>query len=272
MLRIITISGSSQPRYLLIRQYLSSFVAVLRLEKAVKTMNILITVCARGGSKGIPGKNIKPVGGKPLIAYTIEAALQFAKTINAEVELSTDSSQIKAVAAEYGLPTEYVRPDFLANDVCGKPEAIRDVMLYAEKLHGKTYDYVLDLDVTSPIRTQQDIQRCLAMILEKPEAKTIFSVSPCARNPYFNQVEEDGSGYCHVVIDGKFTARQSAPKVYDINGSIYVYRRDALDCENPRAVTDRSLVYVMDHLCFDLDEPQDYDYLAYLLDTGRLSI
>lgn len=235
-------------------------------------MNILITVCARGGSKGIPGKNIKPVGGRPLIAYTIDAALNFAKSLDAEVELSTDSEQIKAVAAECGLTTEYVRPDFLANDTCGKPEAIRDLMLYAEGRYGKRYDYVLDLDVTSPIRTQEDIRRCVEMIVANPEAKTIFSVSPCARNPYFNQVEEGEGGYCHVVIDGKYTARQSAPKVYDINGSIYVYRRDALDCDFPRAVTDRTLVYVMDHLCFDLDEPQDYDYLAYLLDTGRLSI
>lgn len=235
-------------------------------------MNFLITICARGGSKGIPGKNIKEVGGRPLIAYSIDAALKFAETINAEVALSTDSDGIKAVAAECGLTTDYVRPDFLANDVCGKPEAIKDVMLHAEAKYGKRYDYVIDLDVTSPIRTQEDIQRCVDMITANPEAKTIFSVSPCARNPYFNQVEEGDGGFCHVVIDGKFTARQCAPKVYDINGSIYVYRRDALDCENPRAVTDRSLVYVMDHLCFDLDEPRDYDYLAYLLDTGKLVI
>ncbi len=71
------------------------------------------------------------------------------------------------------------------------------------------------------------------MIAANDDALTIFSVSPCGRNPYFNQVEESEDGYCHVVIDGKFTTRQGSPKVYDINGSIYVYRREALDCENP---------------------------------------
>lgn len=235
-------------------------------------MNLLITICARGGSKGIPGKNIKMVGGRPLLAYTADAALRYAQKHGGELVLSTDSDEIRRVAAQCGVDCDYRRPDYLAGDVVGKPEAIRDVMLWAEQKYGKRYDYVLDLDVTSPIRTQQDIEECVRRIQEDPEALTIFSVSPCGRNPYFNQVEEGKDGYCHVVIDGKFTARQKAPKVYDINGSIYVYRRDALDCDFPRAVTPRSLVYVMDHLCFDLDEPRDYDYLAFLLDTHRLSL
>lgn len=235
-------------------------------------MNILVTICARGGSKGVPGKNIKPVGGRPLIAYTIDAAKAFALSAGADVILSTDSPEILAIGAECGLSTDYVRPAFLANDTCGKPDAIKDAMLYAEKKHGKTYDYVVDLDVTSPIRTLADIEACLRQIDAQPQAKTIFSVNPCARNPYFNQVEESADGFCHVVLGGRYTTRQSAPKVYDMNASIYVYRRAALDCEHPRAVTDRSLAYVMDHLCFDIDEPADYDYLSYLLETKRIAL
>lgn len=235
-------------------------------------MNYLITICARGGSKGIPGKNIKPVGGVPLLAYTAKIALEFARIHGADIVLSTDSEDIRRVGAEAGVPTDYERPDFLANDICGKPEAIKDVLFYAEKHYGKRYDFVIDLDVTSPIRTLEDIRNCVRMIEENKDALTIFSVNPCARNPYFNQVEESKDGYCHVVLAGRYTSRQSAPKVYDMNGSIYVYRREALDCEDPRAVTPRSIVYVMDHICFDLDEPADYDYLSYLIETGKIKI
>lgn len=234
--------------------------------------NILVTICARGGSKGIPGKNIKPVGGRPLIAYSIDAARAFAARTGAVVALSTDSPAIAAAAAGCGLECGYRRPDTLAGDTCGKPEAIRHLMLWAEKEHNLTFDLVVDLDVTSPIRTVGDIQRCVDMILADPAAKTVFSVNPAARNPYFNMVQPDNDGYCHVVLGGRYKTRQSAPRVYDMNASIYVYRRAALMCGDPRAVTDRSLAYVMDHICFDLDEPRDYDYLAWLLDTGRLTL
>ncbi len=234
--------------------------------------NILITICARGGSKGIPGKNIKPVGGKPLLAYTAETAMKVAEKYNADIILSTDSEQIKAVGKECGLDTEYKRPDYLANDTCSKTDAIRDALEYAERNNVKLYDYVVDLDVTSPIRTVEDIEKSIELLEKNSEALTVFSVNPCARNPYFNMVEKKDNGFYGVVLGGKYTTRQSAPKVYDMNASIYVYTRESLLRENPRAVTDRSLVYVMDHICFDLDEPQDYDYLAYLLDTGKIKI
>lgn len=235
-------------------------------------MNILITICARGGSKGIPGKNIKPVGGRPLLAYTIEIAKKISDKYDAKVILSTDSEEIRKVGEECGLKSEYVRPDYLANDTCGKPDAIKDALIWAENKYGAEFDFIVDLDVTSPIRTLEDVKNCVRKLEDDKDALTIFSVNPCARNPYFNMVEEKPDGYYNVVLGGRYTTRQSAPKVYDMNASIYVYRRDVLMCDNPRAVTSRSLVYVMDHICFDLDEPADYDYLAYLIDTGRIHI
>lgn len=234
--------------------------------------NILITICARGGSKGIPGKNIKPVAGRPLLWYTAEIAKKVASKYNADIIVSTDSDDIKAVAANCGLSNDYKRPDYLANDTCGKVDAIKDALLYFENKRKKTYDFIIDLDVTSPIRTVEDIEGCISRMVEREEALTIFSVSPCSRNPYFNMVEEKKDGFYGVVLGGKYKTRQSAPKVYDMNASIYVYRREAVDCQSPKAVTDKSLVYVMNHICFDLDEPSDYDYLSYLLETGKLSI
>lgn len=247
-------------------------VQLFKISSTASKKNILVTICARGGSKGIPGKNIKEIGGKPLIAWTIDIAKRFADIHGAELLLSTDSDRIRQVAAEWGLPSEYKRPDYLANDTIGKPDAIREAMLWAEVKYGKTYDYVVDLDVTSPIRTLEDIEACLQMIDDCPEALTIFSVSPCGRNPYFNMVEKKESGFYGVVKDGVFTSRQTSPKVYDINGSVYVYRRESLMMEHPRAVTPRTLVYEMPHICFDLDEPSDYDYMAFLMNTGGISL
>lgn len=233
---------------------------------------ILVTVCARGGSKGIPGKNIKIVGRRPLLAWTADIALAFATIHGADVGVSTDAQDILRVAGDCGLPTDYVRPSELGADSVGKPVVIRDLMLHYERKYSKFYDYVIDLDVTSPIRTMDDIEGCMALMDDNPEALTVFSVNRCGRNPYFNMVERKESGFYGLVKEHTTTTRQGAPAVFDINGSIYVYRREALMRENPRAVTARTLVYVMDHICFDLDEPADYDYLSFLLDTGRLKL
>ena len=234
--------------------------------------NILITVCGRGGSKGIPGKNIKTVGGRPLISYTAQQALKLAEHLGADIVLSTDSDEIRRIGGEFGLPTEYVRPAELANDTCGKPDAIADAMFWAEKRYGKRYDYVIDLDVTAPIRTMADVDGCLEMIRRQPDALTVFSVNPAQRSPYFSMVSQKENGWFSEVIPAKFTTRQSCPKCYDMNGSIYVYSRQSLaEPEHPRAVTERSLAYVMDHVCFDLDEPQDFDYLTFMIETGRVN-
>ena len=237
--------------------------------------NILITICARGGSKGIPGKNIKEVNGKPLIAYTIEAAKRVKESLadnRVDIELSTDSEEIRKCAAEYGLKSDYQRPAYLANDTSGKVDAIRDIVLHSEKKNDCKYDFIVDLDVTSPIRTTDDIINCLNMFNEDNDLKTVFSVNHCARNPYFNQVEEKADGYCKLVIEGKYLSRQTAPKVYDMNASIYVYQRLFFDTDSSTPLTDKTKAYVMDHICFDLDEPHDYDYLSFLVSTKRIEL
>lgn len=240
--------------------------------KSKQMPRLLITICARGGSKGIPGKNIKKIAGRPLLDYTASTALKFAHKHQADIILSTDSEDIRKIGMQCGLPTDYIRPGYLANDTCGKPDAIKDALEYAERQNKCKYDMIIDLDVTSPIRTIEDIEHCIVMMEQHPKALTIFSVNPCARNPYFNMVQQRPDGYYGVVLGGMYTTRQSAPKVYDMNASIYVYRPEALKPEHPRAVTDRSLAYVMNHICFDLDEPADFDYLSFLVETGRLTL
>ncbi len=235
--------------------------------------NLLITLCARGGSKGIPGKNIRPLNGRPLIAYTIETALRFARERGgADLALSTDSEQIRETAARYGLHTDYLRPERLAGDEIGKIETIRDLLDHSEKSNGRRYDYLLDLDITSPLRTTDDLREAFRLLEEDPQALNIFSVSHARRNPYFNMVERKENGYYSQVkpLDGEFKTRQSAPLVYDMNASFYLYRREFFELGCRGAVTDRSLVYRMPHLCFDLDHPADFDFLEYLLVNRKL--
>lgn len=222
-------------------------------------MKILITICARGGSKGIPGKNIKPINDTPLIAYTIGSAQDFAKKYYADIALSTDNDEIRYVASEFGLITDYTRPKELATDTAGKIGVIRDLVVYQEELMNKEYDIVLDLDITSPLRTQEDLECALKQLVANNKAHNIFSVSPAARNPYFNMVKEDSSGFVRLVKeDGKIMSRQTAPRVYEMNASFYFFKRSFFSQGYETSVTDKSLIYVMDHLCFDLDEPHDF--------------
>ena len=239
----------------------------------MKNSKILITICARGGSKGIPGKNIKPINGKPLIGYTIDIALKLkSKYPDMTIILSTDSKAIRDISGICGLKADYERPAFLANDICGKVDVIKDAVLYAEKEYNEKYDYILDLDVTSPIRTISDLERSFAIIEKNIEAFTLFSVNEAARNPYFNMVEQKENGYYSEVIKTGSLTRQSAPKVYDMNASFYIYRRNFFDLGLNGSVTDRSLIYVMPHICFDLDEPMDYEYLSYLISQKKITI
>lgn len=236
-------------------------------------MNLLITLCARGGSKGIPGKNIKLIAGKPLIAYSIDLANRLKEKWNVKVALSTDDSEIKSVAAAYDVFSEYIRPKYLATDVAGKIDTIKDLLLYEESFVDYKYDFILDLDVTSPLRTTEDVIKALELIIANSEAKNLFSVNQAARNPYFNMVEENSNGFYSLIKtnpDGSVMTRQSAPKVYDLNASFYWYRRSFFDSGDKTAITDKSLIYVMDHICFDLDHPIDFLFMEYLLQNNKL--
>ncbi|MDB4921088.1 acylneuraminate cytidylyltransferase family protein [Mucilaginibacter sp.] len=234
-------------------------------------MRILVTICARGGSKGIPGKNIKPLNDVPLIAYTIRVAQEFAKLYNADIAISTDDAQIKNVACEYGILTEYVRPEQLATDSAGKIDTILDLLLYQESNVGQTYDYLLDLDVTSPLRTLEDIVTAFELLKADEEALNLFSVNNAARNPYFNMVEQKENGYYDLVKrEGAILTRQSAPKVYDLNASFYFYKRKFFSQGLKTVFTQHSLIYLMPHLCFDLDHVIDFEFLDFLLSNNKL--
>ncbi|WP_164126610.1 acylneuraminate cytidylyltransferase family protein [Sphingobacterium luzhongxinii] len=236
-------------------------------------MRGLITICARGGSKGIPGKNIKEIAGKSLIAYSIEVAILLSKDHDIDIYLSTDSSDIKQAVESLGVEgvnTSYVRPDFLANDTAGKLDVIKEVKKYAEKQKNSKYDFLIDLDVTSPLRTIVDLHAAIDLLFGNEEAVNLFSVSPANRNPYFNMVEEQPDGFYSLCKTGQFLTRQSAPKVYDMNASFYVFKEKFFEENYKTVITDKSIVYEVPHLCFDLDHPIDFEIMSYLMENRKL--
>ena len=235
--------------------------------------SILITICARGGSKGIPGKNIKILNGKPLIQYSIEVAKQFQQVFeNAEIVLSTDSQEIIQTAFECGLKSDYQRPEYLAGDEIGKIDAIKDVLFWKEKEDNCKFNYILDLDVTSPLRNLKDLTEAFEIIQHNETAINLFSVSPASRSPFFNMVEQKKNGFFDVVKKPEtiILARQSASKVYDMNASFYFYKRDFFDLTYKGVVTDRSLIYEVSHTCFDLDHLIDFEIISYLMENNKL--
>ena len=233
-------------------------------------MNILITLCARGGSKGIPGKNVRMINGRHLMALSIDIAKLFAYKFSGDIILSTDDIRIKEVAAQYGIHTTYSRPEHLATDGAGKLETIADALHFEETRCDKKYDFILDLDITSPLRNMKDLESAFAIIREDPRALDIFSVNPAARNPYFNMVEQQDNSYYGLIKKGYFKTRQSAPKVYDLNASFYFFRRAFFNQKNPSTINELSLIYEMPHICFDLDHPIDFEFMEYLFVNNKL--
>lgn len=235
-------------------------------------MNLLITICARGGSKGIPGKNLSRVAGLPLLSYSTVVARSFGEKYNADYGFSTDSADIRELADHLGFRTDYLRPEYLATDSAGKIDTIRDLIRYEEEKKSKKYDFILDLDVTSPLRTVEDLNRAFDILRLNKEALNLFSVNKANRNPYFNQVEMKENGFYDLIkrTDTAVLTRQSAPKVWDLNASFYFYRRSFFDLDYMNAYTERSLIYEMPHICFDLDEKLDFVIMSYLIENNLL--
>lgn len=225
----------------------------------------LYIIPARGGSKGIPGKNIKPLGGKPLIAYAIEAARD-AGAPDSRIIVSTDDGRIAAVARDCGLATDYMRPAALGGDTVGSREVILDVMDWADR-RGIDYEAVVLLQPTSPFRTADDISGAVA--LYDGSLDMVVSVTEAASNPYYNCFETDGDGYLHVSKgDGLITRRQDAPKAWEYNGAVYVINPRSIR-EMPLGAFNRRVPFVMPRSrSIDLDTPTDWLVAEALLEAN----
>ncbi len=229
--------------------------------------NILVTICARGGSKGVKGKNIRPLCGKPLIAWTIGQVRRWNRI--EDLVVSTDSPEIADVAREFGAKVPFMRPKELALDTSPKFPAIRHAVRESERLFGKKYSIVVDLDASSPLRRVEDLESCLRRFQEV-RPFSLFSVVRAHRNPYFNMVEEDGQGFVRLVKESSAHRRQDAPAVYDMNASIYFFQRNYLmDEKNLGPVSSRSIVHMMDDISgLDIDREVDFKFVEFVIKEG----
>ena len=233
---------------------------------------ILITVCGRGGSKGIRNKNLQPLCGVPLLGwalYDAERAFKGRSDVRKTIVADSDSDEILAVARDL-CPTALLhkRPDALAGDSTAKIDALWGVLADLERT-GKRFDALIDLDITSPLRTFADVEGAFELF-EREGCEVVFSVVPARRNPYFNMVEIDCAGQGALCKPSEFVARQQAPQVFDMNASIYVYRPEVFrkGVRTPTQLVFR--VYEMhDYGVIDIDSEEDLRMMELLLGTGK---
>lgn len=226
---------------------------------------MLIVIPARGGSKGIPRKNIKPLHGRPLIHYSIDVACALAP--DSHIILSTDDDEIRRVAEETGLPVPYRRPEALATDTAGSREVILDAMDWADR-NGIEYDKVVLLQPTSPLRTADDVRRCVEKYT--PDLDMVVTVTPAACNPYYDCFETRPDGTLHVSKgEGLYTRRQDAPKAWQFNGAVYVINPESIRRmplgEFPRRVP----VEMPRSRSVDLDTPLDWMLVEKLMEDDE---
>lgn len=217
-------------------------------------MKSLVIIPARGGSKGIPHKNIKPLNGKPLIYYTIDVARQIVEDKN--ICVSTDDSEIIQCVEDYGLKVPFVRPAELATDEAGTYGVLVHALDFYER-QGIHYDNIILLQNTSPFRTAEHVKEALA--LYRQDIDMVVSVKECSANPYYCVFEEDKEGFLNISKgDGSITRRQDAPKVYEYNGAIYIINPMSLKQSDLGHFKHR-VKYVMDDMSsIDLDTMFDW--------------
>lgn len=228
-------------------------------------MEVLVIIPARGGSKGIPHKNIKPMNGKPLIYYTIDTAR--AITGDENICVSTDDDEIIEVVERYGLKVPFKRPAELATDTAGTYEVLLHALSYYES-QGKKYDAVLLLQNTSPFRKKEQVKEALQLFNKNVDI--VVSVKECAANPYYCVFEENAEGYLNVCKgDGNIFRRQDAPKVYEYNGAIYIMNPEVLKTTHMHKMKKR-VKYVMDDISsFDLDTMADWNMAEMIAKGGN---
>lgn len=233
-------------------------------------MNILCTISMRGGSKGVPNKNLRELHGKPLMAYTIEQALE--SGLFKHVVVSTDSKKIAEMASRFGAEAWFLRPLSMATDEAPKIPAIRHAFLESEKYYGYIFDVLVDLDATSPLRNVGDITGAYQQFLEE-DSDILITASPARKNPYFNMVEKINGRIQKVKeLDKSPTRRQDAPDVYDVNASIYIWKREAI-LNSDTLITNKTSLYIMpEERSVDIDNDLDWQFVEFIINNRSTKV
>lgn len=228
-------------------------------------MKHLVVIPVRGGSKGIPGKNIKMLGEKPLIGYSIDAARELFP--DHLIYISTDDKKIKEVVGKMGLHVPFMRPAELATDTSGTNEVLLHAVCEAEKM-GYKPDVLVLLQATSPFRTGNHLKEALALYDENCDM--VASVKITKSNPYYVLREENNEGWLVKSKEGFFIRRQDCPIVYELNGAIYIINVSRLKEVSLVSFT-KVRKYVMDEISsIDIDSPLDWELAELIMSKNLL--
>lgn len=229
-------------------------------------MRTLFVIPARGGSKGIPGKNIKPMGGIPLICRSIDIARKFVE--DNDICVTTDSDEIIEVVKQHGMDVPFKRPDYLATDTASSHDVlIHAIDFYKEK--GIEYDWMVLLQPTTPFRREEDLRKMLEMMSN--DIDMVVSVKQAETNPYYNCFSVDEKGFLKRFIkpQTEMIGRQSQkPMIYEKNGSVYIVNVPSLRKQRMNAF-EKVRFYEMDKVySIDIDEPLDWIFAEAVLNAG----
>ena len=222
---------------------------------------IFAFIFARGGSKGLPGKNIRPLAGKPLIAHAIETA-RASRHIQ-RVIVSTDDEEIAAIARAHGAEVPALRPAELASDTASEWLAWRHAIT---ELAGEPFDVFVSIPPTAPLRSVADVDACIETLLGG-DCDIVITASEAHRNPYFNMITRATDGTARIVIapEGKVTRRQDAPAVYDVTTVAYAARPDFILRESGIFAGRVKAVLIPAERALDIDTQLDFDFAEFLL-------
>ncbi len=226
------------------------------------------TICARGGSKGLPKKNVRPLLGKPLIAWSVEQAK--VSGLFECISVSSDADDILSAATAAGADHIIRRPVEMATDSASKLPAIRHAVLTTEHIRGVKFDTMVDIDATSPLRLISDIVGAVEL-LEKSDSSSVITGAIARRSPYFNLVEVDTSGVVALSkpLPNRVERRQDGPRCYDMNASVYVWKRDAFMADPRVFYPDSRLFEMPEDRSVDIDSEIDFFVVEKLLLSRR---
>jgi N-acylneuraminate cytidylyltransferase/CMP-N,N'-diacetyllegionaminic acid synthase len=228
----------------------------------------ICTIAVRAGSKGVPGKNWRMMAGLPLFAHSVRHAV--ASGLFDHIVVTSDAPEVLEQAEAHGATDVVVRPPELAADTAGKVPAIVHAVAEVESRIGRTFDTVVDLDATSPLRIGEDIAGAVAL-LEAGGIESVITGSEAHRSPYFNLVEVDAATGVAALSKpgGGYLRRQDIPHSYDMNASIYVWQRDAL-MAGPAVFYPTTRLYEMPaERSRDIDSELDFKIVQWLMEPGE---
>jgi CMP-N,N'-diacetyllegionaminic acid synthase len=234
------------------------------------TSKTLCTICARGGSKGVKNKNIRQLLGKPLIAHSIIRAKE--SKLFEHIVVSTDSDAIAEAAEKYGAEVFFKRSANLAGDTVSKFPTVQDALIRTEEHYCKKFDYLVDLDATSPLRSAEDIVNAFNQFI-KQDNDNLITAMPARRSPYFNLIElnKEGQVVLSKEINPPLVRRQDSPKCFDMNASIYIFKRDILLKVESVFLKKTGLFEMPEERSIDIDSEQDFKFVEFLMREKELN-